>query len=92
MSRILVFEQVIDGEKVDNSEKRTLQGRLDKLTELLNIDGVSFRYDDIRPVGFLEGFPQYRARCYVKKTTKKVTWNDIYDIINSVKVCYYKFI
>ncbi len=91
MSRTLFFEQVVDVETVNNA-KLDLQERINKLAELLNIDGVSFAHDDIRPLGFPEGFPQYRVRCYITKSTRKVTWDDIYGIVNSVKACYYKFI
>jgi hypothetical protein len=35
---------------------------------------------------------QYRADFYVTKTTRKITWNDIYKLVNSVKAVPYKFI
>jgi len=34
---------------------------------------------------------QYRADFYVTKTTRKVTWNDIYKLVNSVKAVPYDF-
>ena len=35
---------------------------------------------------------QYRANFYIKKNTRKVTWNDIYKLVNSVKAVPYDFI
>ena len=35
---------------------------------------------------------QLRVDFYVKKNTKKITWNDIYNIVNSVKAVPYKFL
>jgi len=35
---------------------------------------------------------QYRANFKVKKHTRKVTWNDIYGLVNSVKAVPYDFI
>jgi len=35
---------------------------------------------------------QWRVDFYVKKNTRKITWNDIYGIVNSVKAVPYKFL
>ena len=35
---------------------------------------------------------QYRANFYVKKKTRKVTWNDIYRLVNTVKAVPYDFL
>ena len=34
---------------------------------------------------------QYRANFRIKKSTRKITWNDIYKIVNSVKAVPYNF-
>lgn len=91
MSRRLFFEQVVDVETVNNA-KQVLQERIDKLAELLNFDGVSFSHDNIRHLRFEDDYQQYRVRCYIAKSTRKISWDDIYGIVNSVKACYYKFI
>jgi len=35
---------------------------------------------------------QYRVDFYVTKTTRKISWNDIYKLVNSVKAVSYQFI
>ena len=34
---------------------------------------------------------QYRANFYITKRTRKVTWDDIYELVNSIKAVPYKF-
>lgn len=88
--RILKFQQITD-DRFDKDIKNLLQKRLDELTDKLNIDGVEFSYEEPYEVDFKDN-KQWRADCKVKKTSKDITWNDIYKIVNSVKAVPYKFV
>ena len=89
--RMLTFEQITDS-RFDTNIEQLLMERVDKISTLLsNYDGVNVMYDNIRKVTFNNDI-QYRCRFYVTKTTRKITWNDIYKIVNSVKAVPYNFI
>lgn len=111
MARTLCFTQITD-DRFDTNIKELLQQRVDKIKELLNIDGVTvttFPIDEIHfnertehcDKGYYKDNPvtytvpantQCRCRIEVKKNTCKVTWNDIYKLVNSVKPVRYSFI
>ena len=95
--RTLRFIQCTDSRWDDDIKGLILQ-RIAKLEELFApLDGVTFSHTEPR---FLDwstvpnscNNQQYRVTCYVTKNTRKITWNDIYDLINSVKATYYEFI
>lgn len=103
--RTLCFVQITD-DRFDKNIKQLLEERVQKLKELLNIDGVEVAISDIEDIHFdgqavrredgsiaywIEPNNQCRCRFQVRKTTRKVSWNDIYDIVNSVKPAVYKF-
>lgn len=106
MSRILYFTQITD-DRFDENIKILLEERVKKIKELLkNIEGVEIAVSDIEDIHF-GGHTEYwkdgtvayqtkpnnqcRCRFQVVKNTRKVTWNDIYQIINSVKPVPYSF-
>jgi hypothetical protein len=88
--KILYFEQTTD-DRFDKDIYNLLNKRVEKLKELLTIDGVEVKTGTIYNVDFGTN-KQYRCKFYVSKKTKKTTWNDIYKIVNSVKAVNYKFI
>lgn len=89
MARILYFEQITD-DRFDTDIYNLLENRVKKLKELLNIECVEVSTGNIYDVDFGTN-KQCRCKFYVKKDTRKVTWNDIYKIVNSVKAVPYSF-
>ena len=101
--RTLFFEQITD-DRFDSNIKELLEKRIKKIKELLDIEGVEVIVSDIRNIHFDE-YTEYKSdgsifyqvspnnqcRCnfQVRKTTRKVIWNDIYGLINSVKATHY---
>ena len=105
MARTLFFTQITD-DRFDKDIRALLEERVRKLKELLSIEGVEVRVFPIDEIHF-EGHTVYRengtaaytapannqCRCRfeVRKTTRKVSWDDIYKIVNSVKAVPYAF-
>ena len=89
MSRTLYFTQITD-DRFDTDIKNLLEKRTDRLKKLLNLEGVEVTVSPIEEIRF-DGNNQCRCRFEIKKTTNKVTWNDIYKIVNSVKPVPYNF-
>lgn len=92
--RTLCFVQVTDS-RLDENPKELLEERIKQLEERLNIEGVTCTHTDPKFIDWShteEGGYQWRSFFYVKKNTRKVTWNDIYDIVNSVHAAPYEFI
>jgi len=88
---ILTFEQITDN-RFDNNILELLQERVKTIFALFkNIEGIEIKCDEIRQVEF-DNNTQYRCRFYIKKRTRKITWNDIYGMINNVKAVPYHFI
>ena len=103
--RTLYFTQITD-DRSDKNIKQLLEERIQKLKELLNIEGVELVVSDIEDIHF-NGHTEYwkdgtvayqepannqcRCRFQVRKTTRKLTWNDVYKIVNSVKPVPYSF-
>ena len=95
--RTLTFEQITDG-RFDNPSGllRLLTKRITLIKEKLNIEGVQVTvgepYEIKWPARKLTpAHSQFRAKFYITKNTRKLTWNDIYRIVNSVKAVPYKF-
>ena len=96
MSRTLYFQQITDS-RFEPIEKclPILQERINRIKELLNIEGVNVKIEEPYMVDWRntsENNIQYRVNFYVTKTTRKLTWNDIYNLINSIKPVSYKFL
>lgn len=89
MARILYFEQITD-DRHDADIYNLLEKRVKKIKELLNIEGVEVNTGNIYDVDFGTN-KQCRCKFYIKKNTRKVTWNDIYKLVNSVKPVPYTF-
>lgn len=88
--RTLHFVQITDS-RFDN-DLNIIYERIDRIKKLLNIEGVTVNVYDVYRVLFEDGTLQKRAEFTVRKDTRKVTWNDIYELVNSVKAVPYKFI
>lgn len=103
--RTLYFTQITDN-RFDENIKELLEKRIQRIKKLLDIDGVEVIASNIEDVSFDEHTvyfddgsvayktkPNKQCRCYfkVRKTTRKITWNDVYDIVNSVKAVPYSF-
>ena len=103
MSRTLYFQQITD-DRMDNNILELLKKRVGKLKELLTIEGVeikvynpilcTFTGRDWSPLkqDYIDKSYQYRSDFYVTKTSRKISWNDIYKLVNSIKAVPYKFI
>lgn len=91
MARILSFELITDT-RLENNAKSLISEYLTKLENLLNIDGVKLTHGNTRTFDWRDGTYQYRVYCCVEKNTRERSWSDIYEIINSVKACVYRFI
>jgi hypothetical protein len=94
--RTLYFQQITDS-RFTSEEKclPILQESINKIKELLNIEGVNVKIEEPYMVDWRntsENNIQYRVNFYVTKTTRKLTWNDIYNLINSIKPVSYKFL
>ena len=94
--RTLRFTQITDSRLEENIKELILQ-RIAKLEKLFApIEGVTFTHDEPRHLDWNnvpgEGGEQYRVTCYVTKNTRKVTWESVYELVNSVKACYYEYI
>ncbi len=45
------------------------------------------------PADDLEGAcDSYRKKVHIWKDNRRVTWNDVYKLVNSVKPCHYSFV
>ena len=105
MARTLYFTQITD-DRFDKDIRSLLEERVNRLKELLLIVGVEVTVFPIYDVHF-DGHTEYwedgtvayttpannqcRCRFEVRKSTRKVSWNDIYKIVNSVKAVPYAF-
>ena len=105
MARTLYFTQITD-DRFDKDIRTLLEERVERLKELLRIDGVEVAVFPITDIHFDEhamywedgtfaytipGSNQCRCRFEVKKSTRKVSWNEIYRIVNSVNAVPYAF-
>ena len=90
--RVVTFEQIVDSRSDDISKgEKILQDREDEIIELCG-DDFSVKTNSIRFYdGWEDGTSQYRQKYFIKKNNNKVTWNDLYKIVNSVKAVPYKF-
>lgn len=103
MGRRLYFQQVTDSRSEENILE-LLTERVNKLKELLNIEGVEvlatepelieWNYRDWSSLlkCYIDKHYQYRSSFFVTKNTRKLSWNDIYKIVNSVKAVPYSFL
>lgn len=89
MARMLYFEQITD-DRFDTDIYNLLEKRVKQIKELLNIEGVEVITGNIYDVDFGTN-KQCRCKFYVKKNTRKITWNDVYKLVNSVKAVPYTF-
>lgn len=98
MSRKLYFQQITDSRFMNKEDcLPILNERIEKLKKLLDIENLNITVSEPRLLewGKAEGVEehiQYRADFIIEKKTRRVTWNDIYKIVNSVKAVPYKFI
>ena len=118
MSRTLTFQQITDSRDMELEKcLPELESRIQKLENLLNIEGVKVRIGEPYLIDWTDTMNeynkklakenpymkdyylrnvnkkqiQYRANFRIKKNTRKITWNDIYKIVNSVKAVPYSF-
>ena len=96
MARTLYFQQITDSRFTDPENcLPMLEERVKKIKHLLSIEGVELKIGKPYLIDWTdtsENNIQYRVDFMVKKSTRKVTWNKIYGLINSVKAVPYKFI
>lgn len=98
MSRTLTFEQIASSR--NNEGKNALLDRHNKIMELLTShESITVKHGDVTEnfwdknlIRSNEDVTDYRIRYYVKKQGRKITWNDIYKMVNSVKAAPYDFL
>lgn len=84
----LYFTQITDS-RFDENIETLLDERTEKIKSLLNIDGITVFSGNKRQIDFGTNI-QWRIDFIVTKNTRKLSWNDIYRIVNSVKAVPYK--
>ena len=96
--RTLQFNVIADS-RFQIDPKTAMNYMVDKILRGLNgISGVVAVPTDTRVLSFdgdRKGDPKtisYRTTIYVQKTTRLVTWNDIYKIINQTQAPTYSFV
>ena len=90
--KTLHFQQIADSRF--NTGLPDLELRISQITsKLSDLPGVTVKVDEPYRIDWGEPDPntQYRANFYVTKD-KRVTWDTIYALVNSVKPVYYRFI
>lgn len=87
--RTLYFEQIADERFVDVNTIYELEYKI--LSVLNSMEGVYARSWGVREVIFPHN-TQKRCEFTVTKTTRKVTWNDIYKAVNSIRAVPYRFV
>ena len=86
----LHFQQITD-DRFEDDILNKLIARNETLKNLLNVKGIeALKIGEPRLVTFEEG-KQYRSDYYLIKN-KKITWNEIYGIVNSVCAVPFKLI
>ena len=92
--RTLTFEQITDTRFENGDIEQILAERIDKICEMLNrMEGVHFFHFGIKKITFEnENNSQCRCQFWVKKDSRKTTWNDIFKTINSIKAVPYRFV
>lgn len=88
---ILTFQQIVDNRFVDGDLLLELNKINTKIINEINkLEGVYVKFKEPYEVDFIDNL-QYRQNYFIKKTTRKITWNDIYKTINNIKAVPYKF-
>lgn len=89
--RTLIFTQIVDSRFCDNPETE-IKNRIAALNQLLaSHDGLVYESEKIKRYTADDGDFQYRITFYVQKKNRKVIWDDIYRIVNSVKPVPFNF-
>jgi hypothetical protein len=92
-SRTLIFKFTTDERMGGTREKLELMDY--KLNELFSdIQGIELKSSDIYKLGGSSDYDtiQWRKEYSIRKTTNKLTWNDIYKIVNKVQATRYRFV
>lgn len=93
----LSFEQITDS-RFDKDPLSLLEERVKAIVDKLSsIDSICVSHGEIYRIDWEEredepAHIQYRAKFSVKKTTRKVTWDDVYGLINEVHPVRYRFV
>jgi len=92
-SRYLTFQQIVD-DRFDTDILELLNTRIKTLGKLLSVEGLEVNIGEPYLVDWShppEKNKQYRADFRIRKFSRKLTWNDVFKIVNSVKVVSYNF-
>ena len=93
MSKTLFFEQIVD-ERLENEPKEDLKEILVKRNEALGADlralGLAVKISEPERIEFSDGI-QFRSIYSVQKNTRKVTWKDVFKVVNAYKSARYYF-
>ena len=90
------FEIITDSRFTDKYSgddiKTAIEKMIKSLSEKLSIlNEITFEILEPRLLdGWEDGTKQYRAVCYINKSTRQITWDHIFGVINSVYAPYYQ--
>ncbi len=91
--RVLTFEQITDSRFCDNPAELLRDRKRAIISKLSNLPGITVKHEVERHIDWPDtSSEQYRCRFFVEKSGRKITWNDIYRVINSVHPAMYKFL
>lgn len=95
MARRLTFQYIADSRF--NQDKSYLLKLDEQLKQVLSkYDCLTIEEGQIKEVHFKDNIEgdskQYRKRYWITKKGRKLTWNDVYKLINSVKAECYEFV
>jgi len=91
MSKTLTFQFCKDTRFTDNPEKWINDKTETLLNKFKDLVGVTIKTENTRRIDFNDCV-SYRKRFYVNKNTRSLTWNNIFEIVNSVSPQPYDFI
>lgn len=90
LGRTLTFEQIADSRF--GITKGDLLERHERLMDLLSKQKpLTIVSEEPKRYVWPDGTVQYRIRYYIKKEGRKLTWNDVFRLVNSIKPVPYEF-
>ena len=92
MSRTLTFQFINDTRFTDTPKQWVKDKTLELENKFNTLHGVELKQEPIREVIFNDNVISYRKRFYVNKQNRKITWNNIYEVINSISPQPYDFV
>lgn len=106
MSRTLYFQQITNDRELLKERVRLLKNKLNieglkveigtpyelDFEEIVSTNGAKWVVLADKSTYDVINIKQWRVSFYIQKNTRKLTWNDVYGIVNSVNPVPYKFL